>query len=175
MTTEDIRSLFEIKAHNGYVSYGLSMTDGYYAPEPFASTRDQLRRSVPLTADYFRYNTDFHPTEEELAEYNATFEVGLGWRPDHLDLVVRWEKGWRTYTVTGTRHAYYLLRKLSQRWGFQGARLRDMTVDHNGYLTYNVIALSVDDVTGSDRHGKYRALLDRNNAHYDLVRDALKD
>jgi hypothetical protein len=92
-------------------------------------------------------------------------------RPTSLDLAVRWERGWKTYEVTGTRHAYYLLRKLAQRDGFQGARLNDVLLDQDGWQIDNVISLSVDDVTGSDTHGKYRALLDRSNAHYDLERD----
>jgi hypothetical protein len=92
-------------------------------------------------------------------------------RPDHLDLAVRWDRGWKTYEVTGTRHAYYLLRKLAGRDGFQGARLNDVLVAPNGTRTDNVIALDPDDITGSDRHGKYRALLDRNNSHYDLGKD----
>ncbi len=92
-------------------------------------------------------------------------------RPESLELAVSWSRGWRVYTVTGTRHAYYLLRKLAQRGGFQGARLNDVLVNRDGSRTPNVIHLSVDDVTGSDSAGKYRALLDRNNAHYDLARD----
>lgn len=91
--------------------------------------------------------------------------------PDHLDLAVRWERGWKIYEVTGTRHAYYLLRKLAGRDGFEGARLNDILVAPNGERTDNVIALSVDDITGSDSSGTYRALLDRNNSHYDLERD----
>lgn len=94
-----------------------------------------------------------------------------GWKPEHLDLAVRWDKGWRLYEVTGTRHAYYLLRKLAQRPGFQGARLNDILVRSDGWILDNIISLDVDDVTGSDRHGKYRALLDRRNSHYDLERD----
>jgi len=91
--------------------------------------------------------------------------------PDHLDLAVQWERGWKVYEVTGTRHAYYLLRKLVEREGFQGARLNDVLLDDKGWQVDNVISLSVDDITGSDRFGKYRALLDRSNAHYDLERD----
>jgi hypothetical protein len=91
--------------------------------------------------------------------------------PTMLDLAVRWEQGWKTYEVTGTRHAYYLLRKLAQKDGFQGARLNDVLLDDEGWQMDNVIALDLDDITGSDRFGKYRALLDRTNAHYDLERD----
>jgi hypothetical protein len=175
MTVQDIRNAFETAAHSGYVGYGLSMTDGYYAPEPLSSTRSQLHRAVPLTADYFRYQTDFHPTDEQIAEYNATFEVGASWKPDHLDLAVAWQTKdglkWRTYEVTGTRHAYYLLRKLVQRRGFRSGRLQEWLVDGNGYAHENVISLDADDITGSDRHGKGRSLLDRNNSHYDLERD----
>jgi phosphoserine phosphatase len=97
-------------------------------------------------------------------------------KPEQLDLAVRWSgRGWKLYIVTGTRHAYYLLRKLAQREGFEAARLNDVIVRSDGYVLDNVIHLSVDDVTGSDSAGKYRALLDRNNAHYDLARDALQD
>jgi hypothetical protein len=173
MTIHETRNAFEHKAYNGYVSYGTSMTDGYYAPESRDSFVSLLRRQVPLTPDYFRYETEFHPTQAEVDEYNATFEVGYGWKPECLDLAVRWDKGWKAYEVTGTRHAYYLLRKLATRRGFQGARLQDFLV-HDGYCTPNIISLSADDITGSDRFGKGRALLDRNNAHYDLQRDALR-
>lgn len=92
-------------------------------------------------------------------------------RPESLELAVSWDRGWKVYTVTGTRHAYYLLRKLADRRGFRGARLNDVLVNRDGSHTANVIHLSVDDITGSDSAGKYRALLDRNNAHYDLARD----
>jgi len=171
MNVQQIRDDFENHAHTGYVAYGLSMTDGHYAPEPKSSTVQKLHRAVPVTADFFRYGTDFEPTAEELAAYNATFEVGTGWKPSHLDLAVRWEKGWKTYAVTGTRHAYYLLRKLAPRDGFQGARLQDWLIDSNGYAHENVITLSEDDVLGSDSYGKYGSLLDRSNSHYDLERD----
>lgn len=97
------------------------------------------------------------------------------WRPEELDLAVRWDRGWKVYTVTGTRHAYYLLRKLAVRQGFQGARLNDVIVREDGWVLDNVIHLDADDILGSDRHGKGRALLDRRNSHYDLARDALKD
>jgi hypothetical protein len=174
MTVQDIRNTFETAAHSGYVGYGLSMTDGYYAPEPVSVTRSQLRRAVPLTADYFRYQTDFHPTDEQIAEYNATFEVGASWKPDHLDLAVAWQTTnglkWRTYEVTGTRHAYYLIRKLAGRKGFRRARLQEWLVGANGYATENIIGIAPDDVT-SDRHGVYRALLNKSNSHYDLQRD----
>lgn len=172
VTTNEIRDAFETAAHGGYVSYGCSMTDGYYAPEPKSSTVSALRRAVPVDAGYFRYNTDFQPTDEQIAAYNATFEVGASWKPESLALAVFWQgKGWSTYTVTGTRHAYYLLRKLTRRNGFRSARLQDFLVDGNGYAHDNVISLDADDITGSDRHGKYRALLDRNNSHFDLERD----
>lgn len=172
MTTNEIRNAFETAAHTGYVSYGCSMTDGYYAPNPISVTRRELRRAVPLTQENFVYNTDFRPTDAEIAEYNATFEVGASWKPDHLDLAVCFEgRGWQTFEVTGTRHAYYLLRKLARRSTFQSARLQDWMVGRNGYAIENVITLGTDDVTGSDRHGKYRALLNRSNSHYDLERD----
>lgn len=82
---------------------------------------------------------------------------------DHLDLAVRWERGWKTYEVTGTRHAYYMLRKIACQDGFNGARLDVSTPG-----TPNVTALSVDDITGDDTDGTYAALLDRSNPHYDL-------
>lgn len=93
------------------------------------------------------------------------------WRPDELDLAVRWDRGWKLYHVTGTRHAYYLLRKLAGREGFQGARLNDPLLRSDGVIVDNVIHLSVSDITGPDTAGKYRALLDRSNRHYDLARD----
>lgn len=96
-------------------------------------------------------------------------------RPTHLNLAVRWENApadrrWRTYEVTGTRHAYYLLRKLAQKDGFGCARLQDWLIPQTGPWVENVMALYPDDILGSDRAGKYRALLDRNNSHYDLER-----
>lgn len=96
-----------------------------------------------------------------------------GWKPDHLDLAVRWDRGWKVYEVTGTRHAYYLLLKLALRDGFQGARLNTPVARPDGWIVDQVMSLSDDDVTGSDTHGKFRSLLDRNNSHYDLTRDHL--
>lgn len=175
MTANEIRKAFEDKAYSGYVSHGVSMTDGHYAPESRTAFVRQMRNCVPLAASFFRYDTEFRPTDEELAAYNATFEVGASWRPTHLDLAVNWEgKGWKSYEVTGTRHAFYLLRKLATRRGFRSALLNDMVVDFNGYLRENVISLDADDITGSDRHGKGRALLNRTNSNYDLQRDLLE-
>lgn len=171
MNVQQIRDEFETAAHDGYVSYGLSMTDGYYAPEPRSATVATLHRSVPVKPEDFWYNTDFKPSQAECDAYNATFEVGASWRPDYLNLAVQWDKGWKTYRVTGTRHAYYLLRKFAGRRGFKGARLEEILVGTNGYATPNVIALTDDDITGSDRFGKYRSLLDKNNTHYDLEHD----
>lgn len=173
-TPQEIRETFESRAHQGYVGYGLSMTDGHYAPEPRRVTVDGLHRSIPVTSDSFRYNTDFRPTPEECEAYNETFRVPEDWRPQYLELAVRWDRGWKTYEVTGTRHAYYLLRKLAPRDGFTGARLRSWLKRSDGYVIPNVISLNDSDILGSDPHGKYRALLDRNNSHYDLERD-LKD
>lgn len=99
-----------------------------------------------------------------------------GWRPEMLDMAVYWEgKGWQLRQVTGTRHAYYLLRKLAGVKGFRAARLNDPLVRRDGWILDNVLHFSLDDITGSDTAGKYRALLDRRNSHYDLQRDALKD
>lgn len=171
---EQIRADFERQAHGGYVSNGLGATDGYYAPEPLSVTRRQLRQAVPVTAAFFRYGNDWQPSQTELDRYNATFEVGASWRPDHLDVAVGWQTKdglkWRTYVVTGTRHAYYLIRKLAGRTGFVQARLQDWLVGTDGYLRENVISIRRDDVT-NDRAGKFGALLDRNNSHYDLERD----
>lgn len=87
-----------------------------------------------------------------------------------LQLTVRWvHKDEQVLEVTGTRHAYYLLRKLAARWGFHSASL-DVSVP----LMRNVIRLDQDDITGSDRLGKFRHLLDRDNLHYDLARKPLK-
>jgi hypothetical protein len=85
-------------------------------------------------------------------------------RPKFLPLAVKFEgRGWKSFQPTGTRHAYYLLRKLAADPRFAGARL-DLSVPG---MT-NIITLTPDDVTGSDSHGKYRMLLDRSNTHYDL-------
>ena len=92
-----------------------------------------------------------------------------GWKPERLELAVRWDRGWKTYEVGGTRHTYYLLRKLAQYEGFQSARLNTPLERDDRWMVPNIITLDTDDITGSDRHGKYRALLDRNNTHYDLT------
>lgn len=173
MTNTDstsIRDDFEAKAYSGYVGYGISMTDGYYAPEARSAFTAHLRRTVPVDPKHFRFNTEFQPTAEECDAYNATFRLGADWKPDHLEVAVRWNQGWKTYRVTGTRHAYYFIRKLAGREGFQAARVQDWLVDPQGYVKANVISLSLSDITGRDVHGKYRALLDRNNCHYDLAR-----
>lgn len=168
---QQIRSEFESAAYSGYVGYGQSMSDGIYRPISRSASTAQLRRSVPVKPEDFLYNTDFRPTQAECDAYNATFEVGASWKPDHLDLAVEWEgKGWKTYTVTGTRHAYYFIRKLAGRQGFRQARLNDLLVD-DGYARDNVLTITYADATGHDRFGTYRSLLDRNNAHYDLERD----
>jgi hypothetical protein len=167
-TIEQIRDEFESAAHSGYVSAGIADTDGYYAPEPKSSTVTDLRRSVPITPAYFRYGNDFTPTQEQLTEYNETFYVGPDYKPDHLDLAVQWKNGWKTYRVTGTRHAAAMLRKFAGYNGFQGARLNAPLHREDGYLIQNVIRFDRDDITGSDRFGKYRGLTDRNNAQYDL-------
>ena len=167
-TPEMIRNEFESATHSGYVAYGLSMTDGYYAPEPLSATVTDLHRSVPITPEFFRYGNDFTPTQDQLDEYNATFFVGADYKPDHLNLAVQWNNGWKTYSVTGTRHAAALLRKFAAYDGFQSARLNAPLLRTDGYLIQNVIRFDRDDITGSDRHGKYRGLTDRNNAQYDL-------
>lgn len=94
--------------------------------------------------------------------------VGTDYRPGTLELAVRWTQGWKTYDVTGTRHAYYLLRKLVQYRGFERARLNAPLVTSDGYLRPNVISFDEDDIIGSDRFGKFHALMDRNNAYFDL-------
>lgn len=171
MTSTETQKTFETNAYDGYVSAGIADTDGYYAPEGKQTFVRQMRRSVPLTPDYFRYNSFFRPSAEDVDAYNATFKVNQGWKPDHLDLAVRWDKGWKTYSVTGTRHAYYLLRKLARRDDFEHAMLNDFMVTPQGYRLDNIISLNINDITGRDQHGKYRALLNRNNSHYDLERD----
>lgn len=40
---------FERSAYSGYVGYGLSMTDGYYAPEPFEAWVKGFRRGPSFT------------------------------------------------------------------------------------------------------------------------------
>lgn len=170
-TVKMIRDEFETLAHSGYVSAGIADTDGYYAPVAKSATVAELHRSVPLSAADFHYGTFFRPTQEMLDAYNATFHVGADYRADHLDLAVRWSsKGWKTYRVTGTRHAGYLLRKLAQSDGFETARLNAPLLRDDGYLVPNVISFDRDDVLGSDRFGKTRNLFDRNNAQYDLTR-----
>lgn len=134
------------------------------------STESQTRRALRKTVmDEFKVNAD-----TAALILAAVRRVRTDWKPEQLNLAVRWEQGWKLYEVTGTRHAYYLLRKLADREGFQGARLNDPLLRTDGYIVDNVITLSLDDITGSDVHGKYQALLDRNNAHYDLERDALR-
>lgn len=134
-----------------------------YQPHTASLTRQGLRKSV---MEEFEVNRD---TAELILA--AVRRVRTDWKPEQLDLAVRWNgRGWKLYEVTGTRHAYYLIRKLAQREGFEGARLNDPLVRSDGYVIDNVIHLSTDDVLGSDSAGKYRALLDRNNSHYDLQR-----
>lgn len=162
--TDAVRDAFETNAHTGYIGYGLSMTDGYYAPEPKSATVRTLRQNVPITPEFFRYNTDFRPDAARCDEYNATFYVGTDYRPDHLDVAVQWEAGWKTYEVTGTRHAYYMIRKMAQKDGFHSARVNVPMITDTGYLRPNVIDLDSDDIDENDHHG----LLDRGNAYYDL-------
>lgn len=166
---------FEQRAHRGYISYGQSMTDGFYAPEPLSATRRGMRKSVPLTPEYFRWNTDFRPSQDETDRYNACFHVGQFWRPEELEVAVAWqlrgEDGlrWKTYAVTGTRHAHFLIRKLAARNGFVSARLCDWLLTPEGYRIENVLSFTETDVARmSDR---FRALLDRANTNYDLERD----
>jgi hypothetical protein len=169
-TVEQIREAFEQAAHDGYVNYGISMTDGYYAPEPKSATVASLRRGVPLDASWFRYNTDFKPTDEEITRYNETFYVGADWKPETLTMAVQWARGWKTYQVTGTRHAYYLLRKLAGYEGFRQARLNSPVVGRDGYVHDNVLTIWADDVDRNDRAGIYSSLMDRSNSHYDLTK-----
>jgi len=87
-------------------------------------------------------------------------------RPTCLELAVNWERGWKVYEVTGTRHAHFLLKKLAARDGFLGARLRDLLYESDGTVTNNVLMFSSQDILyGSEKFG---ALLDRGNSNYDL-------
>lgn len=85
----------------------------------------------------------------------------------NLTVAVHWNKGWKTYTVTGTRHAGNLIRKFAGYRGFLSARLNDPLERPDGSTVDNVIHIFPDDVT-HDPAGKFGALFDRNNAHYDL-------
>lgn len=57
---------FERAAYSGYVAYGCSMTDGYYAPEAFEAWVTFFRKD-PATA--IRVGNDFYPSEAALAAY----------------------------------------------------------------------------------------------------------
>ena len=155
------REEFENAAYGGFVDH---MRGDPVGRSEFLRT---LRRSVPVMPDSLRqHNSDFRPTARECGVYNATFYAT---EPlEFLELAVKWERGWKTYEVTGTRHAYYLLLKLADRDGFQGARLNTPVTTDAGYRLDDVMSLSEDDILGSDRHGKFACLLDRNNTHYDL-------
>jgi hypothetical protein len=161
-----IRNDFETAAHKGYVSYGSSMTDGYYTPEPMSATVASLHRSVPVDARYFRADTEFRPTKEMIDAYNATFYVGADYVPETLDVAVHWASGWRTYTVTGRRHAFFLIRKFARRTGFQGARLRDIEVDVMGYEHDTVTAFHPDEINNNGP--RFAGLTDQDHPHYSL-------
>lgn len=91
-------------------------------------------------------------------------------KPDHLQLAASFTgRGWKTFKVTGTRHAYYLLRKLAADPKFSQARLREPLRTPDGrYVKDNVLVFSTEDILGSDSTGKYSHLLNRGNTHYDL-------
>ena len=86
-------------------------------------------------------------------------------RPKSLPLAVHFDgRGWKTYNVTGTRHAYYTLRKIARSESFTGARLQEPM----GEGKFNVLALTPQDILTNS--AKYACLLDRSNTHYDLER-----
>lgn len=77
MDATETRSQFENKAYTGYIGYGTSMTDGYYAPMPLDHFVAGLHRMVPVSPRSLRYSqNDFCPTQEECDAYNATFHTG---------------------------------------------------------------------------------------------------
>lgn len=59
---------FERAAYRGYVSYGISMTDGYYAPISFDVWVKNFRK---YPVEEIRNNNDFYPSESEMAAYLA--------------------------------------------------------------------------------------------------------
>lgn len=88
-------------------------------------------------------------------------------------VAVRWAgtRPPKTYKVTGTRHAYYLIRKLAVDERFRGAIVHDWLTTQDGKRIPNEIQLFEQDVY-EDAYGKFRSLLNRNNTNYDLSRSA---
>jgi hypothetical protein len=65
---------FEQAAYQGYVSYGFSMTDGYYAPSTFDSFVYGLRRDPAGTV---KWDNEFRPAPGALEAYTATLAAPL--------------------------------------------------------------------------------------------------
>lgn len=134
---EQIRKDFEDAAYSGYVSRGVGDTDGWFRPIDRTSFEDAMRLRVPVNPqDFTRYNdTEFRPTEEQCAAYNATFLE----RPKELRLAVRYAKGWKTTKVTGTEAAHELLSSLAEEFGFLEARLEDYAMLDGYWVPVRVI------------------------------------
>lgn len=69
----------------------------------------------------------------------------------------------QNFPVNGTKHAYYLLRKIYSN-GRNGLYTRAVLSFSD--TPENRIRYSYEDVCGSDRMGKYNMLMDRNNKHF---------
>lgn len=134
---EQVRKDFEDAAYSGYVSRGIGDTDGWYSPIDRTSFEDAMRLRVPVNPqDFTRYNdTEFRPTEEQCAAYNATFLE----RPKGLRLAVRYDKGWKTTEVIGTEAAHDLLSCLAEDFGFLEARLEDYAMLDGYWVPVRVI------------------------------------
>lgn len=113
---------------------------------------------------------NLHNTTTVLHEWTSEVPVSRPERPESLPLAVYFEgRGWKTFDVTGTRHAYYLIRKLAADPKFGQARLKEPLHDTDGtFVIDNVLVFTGQDVSGLS--AKYTGLLDRSNTHYDLKR-----
>jgi hypothetical protein len=84
--------------------------------------------------------------------------VGIKWGNNNSQVKI--------YEVTGTKHAYYLLRKMSNYDRFVSAYVTEPMSDGG---TNTITYWSVSDIR-NDLHGKFSCLLDRNNSNYDNSR-----
>lgn len=139
--TEELafRSEFEQQAYSGYISRGIGDTDGWYHPIDKTAFTCNLRLQVPVNPGYFKMmnNTEFRPTEEMCARYNATF-IG---KPSALRLAIRMEKGWKTTEVSGTENAHEFLCFVAEEWGFHEARLEDYAM-LDGYWVPQIVEIA---------------------------------
>lgn len=70
-----------------------------------------------------------------------------------------------SYDINGTRHAYYLLRKLAQKDWYELATIITFISDADGDRVEKMCITREDVASDSD---KFRSLLDRNNIAYEI-------